>query len=38
QACCLICVKDDPVPGSKLDGYYANPNQFQIGMMEAPCK
>ncbi|CAM9642667.1 unnamed protein product, partial [Ectocarpus fasciculatus] len=38
QACCLICVKDDPVAGSKLDAFYGNPNQFQIGMMEAPCK
>eukprot|EP00752_Nemacystus_decipiens_P013045 g11540.t1 len=38
MACCLICVKDDPVPGSKLEGFYDNPNQFQIGMMEAPCK
>ena len=38
QACCLICVKGDPVPGSKLDGFYGNPNQFQIGMCEAPCK
>ncbi|CAM9236722.1 unnamed protein product [Ectocarpus sp. 12 AP-2014] len=38
MACCLICVKDDPVPGSKLDAFYGNPNQFQIGMMEAPCK
>ncbi|CAM9273604.1 unnamed protein product, partial [Ectocarpus sp. 4 AP-2014] len=38
QACCLICVKDDPVPNSKLDPFYGNPNQFQIGMMEAPCK
>ncbi|CAN0095790.1 unnamed protein product [Ectocarpus sp. 6 AP-2014] len=38
MACCLICVKDDPVPGSKLDAYYGNPNKFQIRMMEAPCK
>lgn len=38
QACCLICVGDEPVPGSKLDGFYDKPNEFQIGMMEAPCK
>ncbi|CAM9952715.1 unnamed protein product, partial [Discosporangium mesarthrocarpum] len=38
QACCLICVSGDPVAGSKLDDFYGNPNQFQIGMMEAPCK
>lgn len=38
QACCLICVKDEPVPGFKLDEFYDNPNQFQSGMMEAPCK
>ncbi|CAN0095988.1 unnamed protein product [Ectocarpus sp. 6 AP-2014] len=38
MACCLICVNDEPVPGSKLDAYYENPNKFQIGMMEAPCK
>ncbi|CAM9570684.1 unnamed protein product [Pylaiella littoralis] len=38
MACCLICVDDGPVPGSKLDNYYENPNRFQIGMMEAPCE
>lgn len=38
MACCLVCFSDAPVPGGKLDAYYANPNQFQIGMMEAPCK
>ncbi|KAG5182429.1 hypothetical protein JKP88DRAFT_186308 [Tribonema minus] len=38
MACCLICFSDEPVRGSKLEQFYGNNQQFQIGMMEAPCK